>query len=111
MIFFVLSPGVAAQYLVWLGPFILLLSSTFYGLVVASSSVFLFALSTITSGGFPWYFAHASNKLNAICAHWAVIPWLVLTSGLIAFALNTRRQNPNFRFVNLSAIEPNKNGE
>lgn len=111
MIFFVLSPGVAAQYLVWLGPFILLLSPTFYGLVVASSSIFLFALYTITSGGFPWYFAHASNKLNAVCAHWAVIPWLVLASGLIAFALIARRESPNLRFVNLTAIEPNKTDE
>ena len=111
MIFFVISPGVAAQYLVWLGPFVLLLSPTFYGLVVASSSIFLFALYTITSGGFPWYFAHASNKLNAICAHWAVIPWLVLASGLIAFALNARRQSPNLRFMNLTAIEPSKIGE
>lgn len=111
MIFFVLSPGVAAQYLVWLGPFILLFSPTFYGLVVAGSSIFLFALYTITSGGFPWYFAHASNKLNAICAHWALLPWLILAGGLIAFALNARRQNPNLRFVNLTPIEPFKNGE
>lgn len=52
IIFFVLSPTVAAQYLVWLAPFILLLAPTFYGFLVAGSSVFLFALYTITSGGF-----------------------------------------------------------
>lgn len=111
MIFFVFSPGVAAQYLVWLAPFILFLSPTFYGFLVAGSSTFLFALYTITSGGFPWYFAHASNKLNLICAHWALIPWLILAGGLVGFALNARRQHPNLRFVNLTAIEPGKNGE
>jgi uncharacterized membrane protein len=111
MIFFVLSPGVAAQYLVWLGPFILLLSPTFYGFLVAGSTIFLFALYNITSGGFPWYFAHASNKLNAICAHWALIPWLTLVGGLIALAVSARRQNPNLRFVNLTSIEPGKDSD
>ena len=111
MIFFVFSPGVAAQYLIWLAPFVLLLSPTFYGWLVAGSSIFLFALYTITSGGFPWYFAHASNKLNAICAHWALIPWLILAGGLIAFALNARRQNPNLPLAKLPAIEPIKNSE
>jgi uncharacterized membrane protein len=106
LIFFVLSPGVAAQYLVWLGPFVLLLSPTFFGFVVAGSSIFLFALYTITSGGFPWYFAHASNKLNAICAHWAVIPWLTLAGGLVALAWNARRQHPDLRFVTLKSLEP-----
>ena len=106
MIFFVLSPGVAAQYLVWLAPFVLFLSPTFYGFLVAGSSVFLFALYTITSGGFPWYFAHASNKLSAVCAHWALIPWLTLLGGLIAFGVNARRQNPHFRFLSLKAIQP-----
>ena len=109
MIFFVFSPGVAAQYLVWLAPFILLLSPRFYGFLVAGSSIFLFSLYTITSGGFPWYFAHASKKLNAICAQWALIPWLVLVGGLFAFALSARRQNPHLRFVSLTPIEPQEN--
>lgn len=108
MIFFVLSPAVAAQYLVWLAPFILLLSPTFYGFLVAGSSIFLFALYTITSGGFPWYFAHASNKLNVICGQWALIPWLTLVGGLLALFLSARRQNPHLRFVSLTPIEPQK---
>src|SRR4051812_14632613 len=106
LIFFVFSPGVAAQYLVWLAPFILFLSPTFYGFLVAGSSIFLFALYTITSGGFPWYFAHASNKLSAICAHWALIPWLTLLGGLIAFGLSARRQNPHIRLLSLKPILP-----
>jgi len=105
MIFFVLSPGVAAQYLVWLAPFVLLLSPTFYGFLVAGSSIFLFAFYTITSGGFPWYSAYASTKLSAICALWAVIPWLTLVGGLFALVLSARRQDPDLRFVSLTPIE------
>ena len=109
MIFFVLSPGVAAQYLVWLAPFILLLSPTFYGFLVVSSSIFLFAFYTINSGGFPWYFAYASNKLSLLCAHWALIPWLTLAGGLVAFGLSARRRNPSLRFASLAPIESQKN--
>jgi hypothetical protein len=110
LIFFVFSPGVAAQYLVWLGPFVLLLSPTFYGFLVAGSSIFLFAFYTITSGGFPWYFAHASRKLDIICAHWALIPWLTLAGGLFAFAWNARRQHPDLRFMTLKSIEQTNDG-
>src|ERR1044071_5355786 len=105
LIFFVLSPGVAAQYLVWLAPFILLLSPTFYGFLVAGSSIFLFAFYTINSGGFTWYFAYASNKLSGLCALWALIPWLTLVGGLFALMSKARRQNPHFRFVSLAPIE------
>jgi hypothetical protein len=111
MIFFVLSPAIAAQYLVWLAPFILLLSPTFYGVLVAGGSIFLFALYTIISGGFPWYFGHASNKLNAICAHWALVAWLTLAGGLVAIVLNARRQHPDLRFVTLKSIEPSNGHE
>ena len=111
MVFFVLSPAVAAQYLVWLAPFILLLSPTFYGFLVAGSSIFLFAFYTITSGGFPWYLAHASNKLNVICGQWALVPWLTLVGGLFAFVLSARRQNPHLRLVSLAAIEPKATSE
>jgi Glycosyltransferase family 87 len=106
MIFFVFSPGVAAQYLVWLAPFILLLSPTFYGILTAGSSIFLFALYTITSGGFPWYLAHATNKLSGICANWAVIPWVTLVAGMIGLAWKARRHDPQLRFLTVKTIEP-----
>ena len=109
MIFFVLSPGVAAQYLVWLAPFILFLSPTFYGFLVVGSSIFLFAFYTINSGGFPWYFAYASNKLSALCALWALIPWLTLVGGLFALVFSARRQNPPLRFVSLTPIDGQEN--
>jgi len=108
MIFFVFSPAVAAQYLVWLAPFILLLSPRFYGILVAASSIFLFAFYTVTSGGFPWYFSHASNKLNLISAHWAAIPWFTLTGGFVALLWRVRRQNPDVPIVSFAAIGPLK---
>lgn len=104
LIFFVLSPGVAAQYLVWLAPFVLLLSPTFYAVLTAGSSIFLFALYTLSSGGFPWYFAHATSKLNLISAHWAVVPWLTLVGGLIALMCKARQQHPQLRFLSLTPI-------
>lgn len=105
LIFFVFSPAIAAQYLVWLAPFVLLLSPKFYAVLVAGSSIFLFALYTLSSGGFPWYFAHASNKLNLISAHWAVLPWLILLGGLIAMVLKARQRHPQLRFLSLAPIE------
>jgi uncharacterized membrane protein len=104
LIFFVLSPGVAAQYLVWLAPFVLLLSPTFYAVLTAGSSIFLFALYTLSSGGFPWYFAHATSKLNLISAHWAVVPWLTLVAGLITLLYKARQQHPQLRFLSLAPI-------
>jgi Gpi18-like mannosyltransferase len=104
LMFFVLSPGVAAQYLVWLAPFVLLLSPTSYAVVTAGSSIFLFALYTLSSGGFPWYFAHASSKLNLISAHWAVVPWLTLVGGLIALMCKARQQHPKLRFLSLAPL-------
>jgi uncharacterized membrane protein len=105
LIFFVFSPGIAAQYLVWLAPFVLLLSPKLYAVLVAGSSIFLFALYTLSSGGFPWYFAHVSTKLNLISAHWAVLPWLILLGGLIAILLKARQQHRQLRFLSLAPIE------
>jgi hypothetical protein len=105
LIFFVFSPGIAAQYLVWLAPFVLLLSPGFYAVLVAGSAVFLFALYTLSSGGFPWYFAHASTRLNLISAHWAVIPWLVLLGGLVALAFKARQRHRELRFLSLAPVE------
>lgn len=105
LIFFVFSPGIAAQYLVWLAPFVLLLSPRLYAVLVAGSSIFLFALYTLSSGGFPWYFAHASTKLNVVSAHWAVLPWLILVGGLIAMVLKARQRHRQLRFLSLAPIE------
>src|SRR5437667_12466082 len=53
-VFFVFAPGVCAQYMVWLAPFVLVLSPVFYGWPAACSSLFLFFCYNVTAGKVPW---------------------------------------------------------
>jgi hypothetical protein len=103
-IFFIVSPAIAVQYFVWLAPFILFLSPTFYGFLVVATSVFLVAFYTITSGGFPWYFAHASNKNSTVLSHWSVVPWITLLIGSIVLAYRSRRRFPEVRLASLATL-------
>jgi len=87
IIFFVFSPGVCAQYMVWLAPFVLVLSPAFYGWLVASSSLFLFFFYNGLAGEWPWYSANA-NSSPAVSTHWTLwsfCPWATLLIGLIVF--------------------------
>jgi hypothetical protein len=61
---------------------------------------------SITSGGFPSYLAHASNKPGVVCAHRALIPWLTLAGGLLALARKARQHNPGLRFFSFESIQP-----
>jgi uncharacterized membrane protein len=85
MIFFVFSPGICAQYMVWIAPFSLLLSPSFYAWVTATSSLFLFAFYNAIAGGLPWYLAISSNNLEKIdlWAPWSLWPWATLILGLV----------------------------
>jgi len=83
LVFFVFAPGVCPQYLIWLAPFILILSPTFYTLVLIASSVFLFAFYNITSGGLPWSVALAMDDSKQHWTGWSLLPWLVITAGSI----------------------------
>jgi hypothetical protein len=105
MIFFVIAPGVAAQYLIWLAPFILVLAPSFYGVLVATSAIFLFILYTVSSGGFPWYFAHVSSKYNLLFGHCALLPWLTLVAGLAVMVRKALRRNPDLKLFSLTAVE------
>ena len=62
IIFFIFSPGVCAQYMVWLAPFVLVLSPTFYAWLTATSSLFLFFFYNIISHGMPWYSRHLDES-------------------------------------------------
>jgi hypothetical protein len=84
LVFFVFAPGVCPQYLIWLAPFILILSPTFYTLILIASSVFLFAFYNITSGGLPWSVALAMDDSRQHWTAWSLLPWLVITAGSIA---------------------------
>ena len=83
IIFFVLSPGVCVQYMIWLAPFILISSPPFYCWLVAASSLFVFFFYNVTAGGLPWYAAISTNRLNLIWTPWGIWPWAVLVAGIL----------------------------
>ena len=101
IIFFVFSPGVCTQYLVWLAPFILLLSPTFYTWLLGSSSIFAFVFYNTISHGLPWYQGVSTNALNKIRTPWSLLPWLVLITGLIVLWLKAKRADPSLRLFSL----------
>jgi glycosyl transferase family 87 len=85
IVFFVFAPGVCAQYMVWLAPFVLVLSPVFYGWLAASSSLFLFFFYNVTAGLFPWYGALSTSNLYTAWTPWSLWPWATLLTGLIVF--------------------------
>ncbi len=109
IIFFVFSPGVCTQYLVWLAPFILLLSPTFYAWVLGSSSVFAFVFYNTISKGLPWYQGVSTNALNKIWAPWSLLPWLVLITGLIALWCRAAHASPLLRLFSLHPVNAKPN--
>jgi hypothetical protein len=85
VIFFALSPGVCPQYMVWLAPFALFLSPTFYGWLTAASSLFLCFFYNITAHGLPWFVAISKNELSDACDVWALWPWAVIVIAAVLF--------------------------
>ena len=83
IIFFIFAPGVCVQYMIWLAPFVLLLSPSIYCWFLAASSLFVFFFYNITAGGLPWYLAISTNQLNLIWTPWAIWPWMVLIGGAL----------------------------
>lgn len=83
ILFFILSPGIAVQYMVWLAPFVLILSPKFYAWLTAASAAFLFCFYNVTAHGFPWRYAVSTNALNNLWAPWSLLPWMTLIAGLV----------------------------
>jgi len=69
--------------MIWLAPFILLVSPQWYGWLLAASSLFVFFFYNITAGGLPWYMAISTNQLNLIWTPWTIWPWMVLIAGAL----------------------------
>ncbi len=103
IVFFVLAPGVCAQYMVWLAPFALVLSPVFYGWLAATSSLFLFFLYNVNAGEFPWY-GVISDGRHGDWALWSVWPWAALIAGLIIFWKDARRRYPYLNLLSLDAL-------
>jgi hypothetical protein len=106
LIFFTFAPGACPQYLIWLAPFILVLSPSLYTAVTIASSVFLFAFYNITSGGLPWKVALAMDDSMQHWSAWALVPWLVIGIGALMLSRKIPVDKFNlrlFRFVKLRA--------
>jgi Gpi18-like mannosyltransferase len=104
-IFFTLAPGVGAQYLVWLAPFLLLHSARCYFAVTAASAIFLFVFYNTISGGLPWYHGHSTAELLPVWVPWANLPWMVIALLFVA-ALRRSASDGRARFP--SAVLPNE---
>ena len=107
IIFFVFSPCVSAQYMVWLAPFVLVLSPVFYGWLTASSALFLFFFYNITAHEFPWYVAISTEKLNTAWTPWSLWPWAVLILGMILFWREAREVDSSLRLFSLKTLPSN----
>jgi hypothetical protein len=106
IIFFVFAPGVCAQYMVWLAPFILIFSPQFYLWLTVTSTLFLFFFYNITAHGLPWYLAISTNKLNTVWTPWTIWPWGVLAIGMVLLWAKATSANPSLRLFSLRTLDP-----
>jgi uncharacterized membrane protein len=104
LIFFTFAPGACAQYMVWLAPFVLVLSPELFICLVLTSSAFLFFFYNILSGGLPWYFANSTSELNTVWTPWSLWPWGAICVGLLAFWRNARTADPTLRLLSLRLL-------
>lgn len=104
--FFVFSPGVAAQYMVWLAPFILVLSPTFYGYLTAGSTMFVFFFYNTIADKFPWYLAISRHRNNLDWTPWTVWPWAILIAGMVILWKRAQSRDPLLRLVSLEKVAP-----
>lgn len=83
ILFFALAPGVCAQYMVWLAPFVLIYSTRWYAALTAASSLFLFFFYTVISRGIPWNYGDSTGDVTPYWVAWTNWPWAVLVACLI----------------------------
>ena len=106
VLFFIFSPGVCAQYLVWLAPFVLLLSPRFFAWLTATSSVFLFFFYNAIAEKFPWYIGISHGGHNAEWTPWSAWPWGVLITAQIILWRTAKQRYPSLRFLSLEPFTP-----
>jgi Glycosyltransferase family 87 len=77
--FAIFTPGFVPYYLVWMAPFVLLYSATWYAALTAASSIYLFAYYNMMSHGImPW---NASDPLVPPAWNdWGTVPWFVMVA-------------------------------
>ncbi|HST30105.1 MAG TPA: glycosyltransferase 87 family protein [Chthoniobacterales bacterium] len=90
VVFFVFAPSISPQYMVWLAPFVLILSPRFYGWLTVTTTSALFFLYNNLAGGLPWYIGIARNNSNEAgsTVAWMLCAWITLLVGMILFSRN-----------------------
>jgi hypothetical protein len=88
--FAIFAPGFIPYYLVWMAPFVLLYSPTWYAVLTAASSIYLFAYYNMMSHGImPWYASDPS--VPPAWNNWGTIPWFVMVAiGVSAIIVRLR---------------------
>ena len=92
LVFLVFAPGVAAQYLVWPAPFLLLLSARGYAAVTLGCSVFLAAFYTIICNGWPWLMGISTGANTERWLPWTHAAWVPCVVWLAWHAFVQRRK-------------------
>jgi uncharacterized membrane protein len=104
IVFFVFSPGVCVQYMIWLAPFVLMSSPPVFAWLVAASSLFVFFFYNVTAGGLPWYMAISTNQLNRVWTPWTIWPWTVLIMAMVFLWRNAIAKDPQLRLLSLREV-------
>ena len=87
----IFAPGFIPYYLIWMAPFVLLYSATWYAVLTAASSIYLFAYYNMMSHGLPW---NASDpSVPPAWNDWGVIPWMVAVAMAVGALILGRRGN------------------
>ena len=81
--FFVIAPGVGAQYLVWIAPFLLIDSTCWYAAVTLTSGIFLAVFYQTISHEWPWHRGISTAELVSHWAGWSLLPWFTLAAFLV----------------------------
>ena len=81
-VFFVFAPGFGSQYLVWIAPFFLIASESWYAAITISSSIALFVFYNAISNGMPWFTGFTVHSIANQWAPWLLLPWVVLVAFL-----------------------------
>jgi len=107
IVFFVFSPGFCPYYLIWLAPFILILSPVFYGWLTVTSSLFLFFFYNGLTGGLPWFIGVSKfsnpDRFNLLTP-WSLWPWATLVCGMILFWKKAAAADPSLRLISFQTL-------
>lgn len=107
VVFFVFSPGICPQYMVWLAPFVLLLSPAFYGWLTVTCSLSLFFFYNGLAGGLPWFIGISRfdnpDRFNLLTP-WSLWPWATLICGMILLWKKAVAADSSLRLFSLRTL-------